>query len=408
MPRLKHAFPKYRHHKASGQAVVTLNGVDIYLGPYGSIASRREYDRLIGEWLAAGRCRPGTGAGDSTTIVEMLARYWVFATHHYRTRDGRPSKELDNIRYAVRPLKRLYGHTMVSEFGPLALKALQQRMVDDDLCRPVVNSRIGKIKRVFRWAVSEQICPPAVLQGLQSVMGLQRGRTEAREPGPISPVEEATVDATLPHLPTVVADMVRLQRLVGCRPGELCCLRPADVDRSKEIWSYRPVKHKTEHHGHQRVIFVGPRAQEILRPYLLRNAESFCFSPAESELQRKREMRQERKSKVQPSQFDRSTRHPEVKPGTRYRKDAYARAVRRGCDKAFPAPDGLADEEQAQWQKVHRWSPNQLRHAAATEIRKKFGLEAAQVVLGHSRADVTQVYAERDNGLAAKIMSEVG
>jgi site-specific recombinase XerC len=68
----------------------------------------------------------------------------------------------------------------------------------------------------------------------------------------------------------------------------------------------------------------------------------------------------------------------------------------------------LTEEEQAERQKDHRWSPNQLRHAAATEIRQRFGLEAAQVVLGHSRADVTQVYAERDNGLAAKIMSEVG
>ena len=51
MPRLKSALPKYRHHKASGRAVVTLNGDEIYLGPYGSSISRQQYDRLIGEWL---------------------------------------------------------------------------------------------------------------------------------------------------------------------------------------------------------------------------------------------------------------------------------------------------------------------------------------------------------------------
>ena len=71
-------------------------------------------------------------------------------------------------------------------------------------------------------------------------------------------------------------------------------------------------------------------------------------------------------------------------------------------------PEGLTEKEQVAWGKSHRWSPNQLRHAAATEIRKRFGLEASQVVLGHSRADVTQVYAARDNSLAARIMSEVG
>ncbi len=56
----------------------------------------------------------------------------------------------------------------------------------------------------------------------------------------------------------------------------------------------------------------------------------------------------------------------------------------------------------------HRWSPNRLRHSAGTEIRKRFGLEAAQVILGHASANVTQVYAERDLQKAVEIMREVG
>ena len=58
MPRLTAATPKYRHHRASGQAVVTIAGKDHYLGPWKSKASKVEYDRLIGEWLAAGRPSP--------------------------------------------------------------------------------------------------------------------------------------------------------------------------------------------------------------------------------------------------------------------------------------------------------------------------------------------------------------
>ena len=52
MPKLVDSVPKYRLHRASGQAVVTIQGRDFYLGPWKSKASRVEYDRLIGEWLA--------------------------------------------------------------------------------------------------------------------------------------------------------------------------------------------------------------------------------------------------------------------------------------------------------------------------------------------------------------------
>ena len=71
----------------------------------------------------------------------------------------------------------------------------------------------------------------------------------------------------------------------------------------------------------------------------------------------------------------------------------------------------LTDKQRAeldQWQSDHRWSPNRLRHSAGTEIRKHYGLEAAQVILGHASADVTQVYAERDLQKAVEIMREVG
>jgi integrase len=55
-----------------------------------------------------------------------------------------------------------------------------------------------------------------------------------------------------------------------------------------------------------------------------------------------------------------------------------------------------------------RWSPNQIRHTTGTELRRKYGLEGAQVVLGHRKADTTQLYAERDLAKAAEIMREVG
>ncbi|WP_423838861.1 tyrosine-type recombinase/integrase [Symmachiella dynata] len=58
--------------------------------------------------------------------------------------------------------------------------------------------------------------------------------------------------------------------------------------------------------------------------------------------------------------------------------------------------------------KIPEWSPNRLRHNAATRIRKEFGIEAAQIILGHSKVDATQVYAERDESRAEKIMKKTG
>ena len=82
-------------------------------------------------------------------------------------------------------------------------------------------------------------------------------------------------------MPAVVADMVRFQRRTGCRPGEVCQLRPMDMDRSSEVWQYRPASHKTEYLGRERIIFIGPKAQAVILPYLLRDAATYCFSPAE-------------------------------------------------------------------------------------------------------------------------------
>ena len=147
-----------------------------------------------------------------------------------------------------------------------------------------------------------------------------------------------------------------------------------------------------EHYGRQRVILIGPQAQAVLPPYLLQPADIYCFSPREAVEKLNAEKRVRRKTKVQPSQLNRRKRHPKRVPRDRYTRDSYRRAVHRACDKAG----------------VERWSPNRLRHSAATEIRRQFGLEAAQVVLGHAKADVSQVYAERDLAKAAEVMRKIG
>ena len=188
--------------------------------------------------------------------------------------------------------------------------------------------------------------------------------------------------------------MVQLQLLTGARPGEVCKICPCDVTiQTNGVWVYRPEGHKTEHFGKERRIYIGSEGQKVLRPFLDREPEAFCFSPAESETERNAERRKNRSSPMTPSQASRKPKaHRGSPPKDHYMKGSYRRAVVRACRKAG----------------AEQWSPNRLRHSQATIIREKYGIEAAQVVLGHSDAGTTQIYAERDFEMAARVMKEIG
>ena len=116
MPRLVQSVPKYQKHRASGQAVVTINGRDHYLGPHGTKASKLNYDRLITEWLSSGRSASYGAPERDYTVVELIAVYLRYAKSYYG--DG-PRSSAAAMTYAVRPLKELYGRTTAAEFGPL-------------------------------------------------------------------------------------------------------------------------------------------------------------------------------------------------------------------------------------------------------------------------------------------------
>lgn len=185
MPELR--IPKLSRHKASGQAIVRLSGRDFYLGPWGSRAARAEYDRLIAEWLAGGR-RPPAACADGATVNELLAAFWDHAESYYRYPDGTPTGEIHSLRDSLKLLRRLYGHTPAGEFGPLALKAVRQAMIDAGWGRGNINRRVGRIKRVFKWGVENELIPPGVHHGLQAVAGLKAGRCGAKETPPVRPV----------------------------------------------------------------------------------------------------------------------------------------------------------------------------------------------------------------------------
>ena len=391
---MSNRIPAYRLHKASGQAVVTLAGRDHYLGRHGTSDSKREYDRLVAEWLTT-RHLPGEPATRSSdlTMNELILAYWDYAQDYY-VKHGKPTSEPDNIRQALRPVRHLYGDTLVRDFGPLALKVVRQAMIDRNWCRSFINKQVGRVKKMFRWGVSEELLSHDILQALTTVAGLEEGRSKAREKARVVMVADPIVELTLTRLSPTVATMVRVQRLTGMRPQEVVLMRSVDIDRSDPAcWIYRPSRHKNEHRGRERVVPLGPRSQALLAPYLGWRPDEFLFSPRRAEKQRRAALRSRRQSPMTPSQQGRRPKvAPQRAPGELYDDGSYRKAIRRACKQLG----------------IEVWFPNQLRHTATTEIRKRYGLEASQAVLGHSELKTTQIYAETDQVAARRIMTEIG
>lgn len=396
---MKTRIPSLRLHRPSGRAVVTLSGKDHYCGPYGSPAAQQEYQRLLGEWLASGGTPPAA-ARSGISVAEMLVPYLKFTDDYYRP----PSQEAGKIRRALRPVAKRYGHTPAKDFGPLALKAVREIWIAERLARKHINQLSGRIVRAWRWAAENEMVPADAWHALKAVSGLRAGRTAAREGRVVRPVADAVVEATIAEIkaPQVVA-ILRLLRLTGARAGEICSMRTADVDRSTTPWTFTPRHHKTAHHGHDRAIYLGPKAREILEPWLRDDPEAIVFSPREavaaireagkaahrSDADRARNARNQRNATAR-RRGGKARRKRE--PGEQYDASALGHAIKRACERAG----------------VDRWHTHQLRHTAATELRRSADLETARVVLGHRSPGITAVYAEADRTAAAAAMEQLG
>lgn len=404
--------PRYRHHR-SGQARVTIDGRDIYLGRFGTPASHEAYDRVIREWLDQGRSLPnlklvGDDGGEEEkgeiTVIELLAAHWQMLKDDGFVKPGdiKKNKHVGNYRKAIEPLRKFFPATPVSQFGPLALRKVRAMMIEQRLSCSTTNARVNMIRSIFQWGVSMELVPTETHQKLMALKAINEKQFPELASKPVQPVAEADVAAILPHLSSQVATMVQLQWLTGMRPGEVCAMRVGDIDLKGEklgdvlVWVYRPEHHKTEHHGRERTIPLGPRCQALLKPFLKADPAAWLFSPSEAEAARRAEQRANRATPLWPShqkaQAEKKAARTPRALGDSYDVHVYRRAIERACKKAG----------------VEIWTPHQLRHAAATRIRHSHGIEAARVLLGHSSPATTEIYAQMDRSKAVSIMAEEG
>ncbi len=434
MSRPRKSFPSYLPHQSGGARAIWTDQTGtrhfrMLPGKFDSPESRAAFTALLLEQQATPH---HVQAANPTgmRLGELLLLYLDHAEQHYRRADGTPTSEIYEVRIVIRALRELYGETLVSAFGPLCVKAARQRWVNDGRSRTECNRRVAIIKRIMKWAVSEELAPASVCQAVSTVVGLQAGRTTAHEMDPILPVADEVVEQTLPFLNRHVRGLIEFQRLTGCRPGEACSLRRCDIDTGGVIWLFNPPHHKNTHKGKSRTISIGPKAQALLKEFFTPNIADYVFSPAVAMEELRSEKSAKRKTPRYPSHLARNAekrvKAPERMASEKYDTQAYGHAIATACKRAFPPVGEVAQRENEShvkwwarltgeqrdevkaWHRDYNWHPNQLRHSFATLVRKSYGLESAQVLLGHSKADVTQIYAEKNLSLAASVATAIG
>lgn len=405
-------IPRYTLHRPTGQARVRIEGKDYYLGRWGSPESKARYDALIADWLGgklnvSPRQPEADAAVTALTVADVLGLYLEHARGYYRDR-GRHTGQVDRIIRMMRVVTARVGTLAAVALGPRSLKDCRQDMIALGWSRGYVNSCIGCLVRAWSWAVSEELAPAESAQALREVAPLRAGEQGVREGRTVLPVPWSQVEVVLPLLQPAVCDLLTVQYLTGMRPIEACHLRGQDIYRDGRlpdgssfpgVWVYvvPPEANKMHWKGRKRIIFLGPRAQTILQPYLeRRQPQEYLFSPRESRAQFEVTKRAARKTPCYPSHMARNAAKRKPRPkrsaADRYVTHALQTALRRACLRAG----------------VPHFSPNQIRHARATELRALDGIAAAGAVLGHKTLETTLIYAEESLQRAAEAMRRVG
>lgn len=407
---------------AKGRERIRICGRTIWLGKAGSPVARERYHALITAWVASdGKSidaaldgpafatanvkseersslskappprRPADAAPaapETLTVGGLCLRYMA---------DVRGTRSPEELRghsrwWRAREVTRaLYSRREVAAatFGPRLL-----RDVRDDLARlpkrgkvdgkavtrtrSGVNRLVREVVAMFRWGVGEELVTVATWQALTATPHLKAGQSPAREATPRTPVSDADIEATVAHLPAVLADMVRLLRITACRPDEVCRMRMADIRPDAGVLRWTLADHKTAHHGVERCIPLGKRAADII-------ARWSAGKPDEAPV------------------FSRSDRDRVATEGT-----IRMRRLRQCRDVFTPADIRRAIRKASAAAGITAWTTYQLRHAALTDVRLRHGIDAEVALAGWTSPRLANHYAKVSFAEGAKLARAIG
>lgn len=390
-PRTFPAYPA-RPHKASGQARVKIQGRHVYLGRFGTAASRAKYAALAANFAATDTAPAPTGPnGHAHLTIEVFARFLADA------KVKKSDKELWHYRRVASAVAAVVDELPAVAFDVAALERVRDALIAGSWLstearthpkaggwsRNHTNAAMRRVRTVWRWAEYKGLVRPGAWSHLRTLPALARTDRHVRQTKPREGVEWGDVAAVLPCLPAAVAAMAEVQWWTGMRPCEVCRMRAGDVEWSgagagripeesrknpgtvvywlqagKNLW-------RAGREGAEAVI-LGPEAQRVIRPWLDAARSKGGDAPI----------------------------FPSVRAGCCYTTGGYAQAVAG----AFERNPGLL-----------KWTPYQLRHGAKRRIKRAVGLDAARAVLRQSSISTADGYdRERDMVLATDAAKRTG
>lgn len=304
-------------------------------------------------------------------VETLCAEYFAEIQKEYVGADGQYTGTVHRHKAALESFGSMYQGTEADDMtsGMVALwmvvYAGERRAYGKPVEHPkqkkvaaTVNTALSYLKRMYRWAVLMGKVSHGTAGAVVLVPNMRAKSTDARQTDAIGPVALEDVERTQKKCGRILRDMIDVQWLSGMRPGEVCWMRPCDIEMSGAVWVYTPSRHKTQWRGRIRKIALGPKAQEIIRRYVTPQTTARLFQ----------------------------------RGGKPYTAEQYRTDIRKAAALAGVEP----------------FNPNQLRHAYATRVEKDFGAEAVRDILGHARLDEQRVYVQRSLDRAVEVAAKVG
>jgi len=292
----------------------------------------------------------------------------LFAKWERRRRDvGASAAELSAIRTTAAAAAAVLGRRAPIDTDPTRWEPVQRHLAQSGKTCQTVSKYLKGVRTMFGWAAYQGWVRESLAHRLALLPRLPQ--TAFRESKPIKAVDDEDVRAVAHFARVRTRYMIKIQRLIGCRPGELCRMRWDEIVRHPGTdgkgrfhrWHWRPSKHKTKHRGKGKLYVIGPRAQKLLEIW----------------------------------EGHRRTDSPYVfttKSGRPVTRAHYRETIHRICDRIG----------------IPRWNPNQIRHTRATEVSAKYGAMAEAASLQHTAKVAQLVYVERDLKLAERVAKEIG
>lgn len=419
-------FPEKKQHQLKGRpdrARVCIAGTRYDLGRWDSPEAEQKHNEYLADWARSGfnpivfrEIRGKTShAGTSISLAELCQKF----LKHAEFRWGTKHKTFAGYRQAISEIPMSDLTKPVTDFNAHRLHAVLKLMCartkknGDYMVRKTINARLSALKAIFDWGLQELLVPTEICTEHCRVKPIKEGDTPARESKEVMDVDMRHVEATLTECSRIIGAIIRLLYHTGARTGEILIMRSSDIDRSGKIWIYRPPYYKTLYVDKKkgkkgrREIYLNAKAQRILQPFLeCKGYSDYLFSPrdafAEHNAERAANRKTEYKSPSRIKRDEKRAKSPCSHLREHYTYDSFANAVDRATERYNKKATANGQET------IPLWNLHQIRHARAVFIDTYLDGDAAQIMMGHAKPDMTQNYAKKktEKGIRTTLMLE--